>query len=333
MAQALQLVLLRMRQAVPAVRDAVGLKPLDRAVAHGRFQEGRLRADPSRHWMLYEPTRRRARAAPLLVMLHGCQQGAEEFAAGTRMNEAAEEAGVLVLYPEQTSSANALRCWNWYAAHDPDNPKGDAALIVAMTREVMETHRIDPTRVYVAGMSAGGAMAALLARDYPTLYAALGVHSGVPAGLASDVFSALRLMSKGPGPNHVDAVRLRRDAHGPAVPTIVFHGDQDDTVHPANGEALHALGALGEPHPAWPMALGVEEVTTDADGGQRGYTRSVAFGQGGVSWRELWIVHGAGHAWAGGNGDEAYTDEHGPDASREMLRFMLQHRATEAAVA
>ena len=104
--------------------------------------------------MLYEPSIRAPGPAPLLVLLHGCNQGAEDFAAGTRMNEAAEEAGVVVLYPEQAVAANALRCWNWYALQDRSNKDGDAALIASMTRQVVREHDIDATRVYVAGMSA-----------------------------------------------------------------------------------------------------------------------------------------------------------------------------------
>ena len=162
--------------------------------------------------MLYEPANRGHAPAPLLVLLHGCKQGAADFAAGTRMNEAAEAAGVVVLYPEQSLAANLLRCWNWYALQDRSNKDGDAAVIAAMTRQVMREHEIDATRVYVAGMSAGGGMAAVLVRDYPELYAALGVHSGVPAGLAHDVYSAMRLMSDGPVPSDVGcgAGRCRR---------------------------------------------------------------------------------------------------------------------------
>jgi len=277
--------------------------------------------------MLYEPTLRRRAPAPLLVLLHGCGQGANDFAAGTRMNEAAEVAGVFVLYPEQNASANALRCWHWYAPTDRADDDSDAALIAAITRHVVAHHKIDPTRVYVAGMSAGGAMAAVLARDYPELYAALGVHSGIPAGHARDLSSALRLMSNGPpiGGDAGSAVAASGD--GREMRTIVFHGDKDTTVHPSNGQAIHAI-AGSDAH----TCFGGRSLnaTTHPDAGQRGFTRSVQFGAGGVSNRELWVVHGAGHAWAGGSTAQRYTDALGPDASREMLRFFLQHRLNES---
>jgi poly(hydroxyalkanoate) depolymerase family esterase len=308
----------RLRPAPPTRATPADSRP---AAYPGRFSEGHFGRNSPRRYMLYEPARRKTSDMPLLVLLHGCQQGAEDFAAGTRMNEAADAAGVLVLYPEQPRSAHAMRCWNWYALQDRSNSDGDAALIAAMTRHVTQTHGIDARRVYVAGMSAGGAMAAVLARDYPDVYAALGVHSGMPAGLAHDVVSAMRLMAGGPGPLPAD--ELSRPA-GLPVASIVFHGDEDTVVHPSNGEAIHAPPGPGDAAPEPPA--GSLQATTGAADGQRGYTRSVDYGSGGVSRHELWIVHGAGHAWAGGSEAERHTDAEGPDASREMLRFFLQHR-------
>lgn len=293
----------------------------------GRFVEGTLVDGMSgehnpRTYMLYEPASRGNIPAPLLVLLHGCKQDASEFAAGTRMNEAAEAAGVVVLYPQQSLAANLLRCWNWYALHDRSNKDGDAAVIAAMTRQVMREHGIDATRVYVAGMSAGGGMAAVLVRDYPELYAALGVHSGVPAGLAHDVYSAMRLMSTGPAPSEAEAAPGAIDGAAANAARIVFHGDEDTVVHPSNAVAIHE-GAGGA---QVPMPLDTRQTTTQPRPGHRGFTRSVEYGRGGVTDRELWIVHGAGHAWAGGSSAQADTDSSGPDASREMLRFFLQHR-------
>jgi poly(hydroxyalkanoate) depolymerase family esterase len=289
----------------------------------GRFTEGRFDGELRRGYMLYEPASRGSAPAPLLVLLHGCRQGAADFAAGTRMNEAAEDAGVVVLYPEQSLAANPLRCWNWYALQDRSYREGDAALIAAMTRQVMRERNIDAARVYVAGMSAGGGMAAVLARDYPELYAALGVHSGVAAGLAHDVSSAIRLMSGGPASGDIDAILSSCAGNGRAIASIVFHGDEDVVVHPSNGEAIHA-GPAGVRTESLP--LDTLQATTGPRAGQRGFTRSVEFGPGGVTQRELWIVHGAGHAWAGGSDEQRHTDANGPNASREMLRFFLQHQ-------
>jgi poly(hydroxyalkanoate) depolymerase family esterase len=238
------------------------------------------------------------------------------------MNEAAEAAGVVVLYPQQSLAANLLRCWNWYALHDRSNKDGDAAVIAAMTRQVMRDHDIDATRVYVAGMSAGGGMAAVLVRDYPELYAALGVHSGVPAGLAHDVYSAMRLMSTGPAPSEAEAVPGTHDGAGASAASIVFHGDEDTVVHLSNGVAIHEAAGGSQV----PPVLDTQQSTTQPRPGHRGFTRSVEYGPGGVTDRELWIVHGAGHAWAGGSSAQPDTDSSGPDASREMLRFFLQHQ-------
>jgi poly(3-hydroxybutyrate) depolymerase len=189
----------------------------------------------------------------------------------------------------------------------------------------MRAHAIDAAVFYVVVMSAGDSMAATLSRDYPQLYAALVVHSGVPAGLAHDVFSALRLMSRGPADDGADADLASGNGVGHAVPSIVFHGDEDMTVHPANGQAIYTAqgGDLVAPPPG-----GSLQATTDSRAGQHGVTRSVDYGPGGVTNRELWIVHGAGHAWAGGSDEGSHTDADGPDASREMLRFFLQHRLT-----
>jgi poly(hydroxyalkanoate) depolymerase family esterase len=293
------------------------------AVAPGQFTAGVFGARMPRLFMLFEPARTHAGPAPLLVLLHGCQQGAAEFASGTRMNEAAAVAGVVVLYPEQSRAANLLRCWNWYARHDGAHDSDDAAVIVAMTRKIIATHDIDPARVYVAGMSAGGGMAAVLARDHPELYAALGVHSGVPAGLAHDVFSAMRLMSGGPAAGRFAAPTPALRPLDLALPRIVFHGDQDHTVHPSNGHAIHAGHVPADPVAPTLLPL---QATTDAAAGRRGFTRSVEYGPGGVTHRELWMIHGAGHAWAGGSDDARDADAQGPFASREMLRFLLQHR-------
>jgi poly(hydroxyalkanoate) depolymerase family esterase len=310
---------------VPAARVPAARKGGD-AAPRGRFISGRFAGNSRLTYMLYEPGVRKGGPGPLLVMLHGCRQDARDFATGTRMNEAAEEAGIVVLYPEQSVLANAMRCWNWYTSGAATGKVSEAAQIAALTRQVMRERQIDPARVYVAGMSAGGALAAVLAQDYPDLYAAVGIHSGLPAGLAHDLFSAMRLMFRGPRQGQAPADPLADGAL--AVPSIVFHGDEDRTVHLSNAQAIHSAAGTDRdgPSPGSPA-------TTRREPGQRDVTRSVERGPGGVTRRELWIVHGAGHAWAGGDDAGSYTDADGPDASREMLRFFLQHRlAVPAAV-
>jgi poly(hydroxyalkanoate) depolymerase family esterase len=306
------------RADAPAAASAVADAGVDAGPA-SCFTAAWFGDHPRHKYMLFEPSTRKRGQAPMLVLLHGCHQDAVDFAAGTRMNEVAEEAGMVVLYPEQSILANAMRCWNWYTSKYPPDASDEAALIAAMTRQVMREHDIDPARVYVAGMSAGGALASVLARTYPELYAAVGVHSGVPAGFAHDLFSAMRLMFKGPEDGAVEA-ELNRDELRRPAPSIVFHGDQDTTVHPSNGQAIHAAAGADQ-SPAVPVPA-----RTRPGSGQHDVTRSVDRGPGGVSKRELWIVHGAGHAWAGGSDEGSYTDADGPDASSEMLRFFLQHR-------
>jgi poly(hydroxyalkanoate) depolymerase family esterase len=260
-----------------------------------------------RHFKLFTPAGLADdQPAPLLVMLHGCKQHPDDFAAGTRMNELAQEQGFRVLYPAQAPRSNAHRCWNWFQPGDQKRGGGEPALLAAITRHVMQSHAVHAERVYVAGLSAGGAMATILANEYPDLFAAVGVHSGLPQGSASDVASAFNAMKHGP----------RGAACKPAsarVPLIVFHGDLDATVHPRNSELLLAGAA-----PAEVNAGGVQ--------GGHGYVRSVFRDAAGRVVAEHWLVHGCGHAWSGGSPKGSYTDARGPDASREMWRFFTEHR-------
>jgi poly(hydroxyalkanoate) depolymerase family esterase len=195
----------------------------------------------ARDYKLFEPARD-GRALPLVVMLHGCTQDPDDFARGTRMNALGRAQGALVLYPAQSRRGNAQRCWNWFKHNHQARGKGEPAILAGMVREVMATHDVDPTRVYVAGLSAGGAMAAILGDAYPDLFAAVGVHSGLPTGSATDVQSAFAAMGGGAQP-------LRRGTQqGVTPPTIVFHGDADATVNVVNGErVLQAAGLWPRP--------------------------------------------------------------------------------------
>ena len=244
---------------------------------------------------------------PLVVMLHGCTQTPDDFAAGTAMNEAAQAQGCYVLYPAQSQQANPQRCWNWFKHNHQQRSRGEPALLAGMTRQVMAQHRIDPARVYVAGLSAGGAMAAILGDTHPDLFAAVGVHSGLAAGAASDLPSAMAAM-QGNGKQVPAGIGK--------VPTIVFHGDADSTVHPRNGEQVTAASSDGAITPA------VEQ--HQQPGGRRS-TRNVHRDASGKVVAEHWVVHGAPHAWAGGSARGSYTDARGPDATAEMLRFFLEH--------
>jgi poly(hydroxyalkanoate) depolymerase family esterase len=265
-----------------------------------------------RSYKLFTPSGYLGQPMPLIVMLHGCTQTPDDFAAGTKMNELGEQLGFFVAYPAQPSSANASKCWNWFNAADQKKDKGEPALIAGIVREIMAQHAIDLERVYVAGLSAGGAMAAVLGMTYPDLFAAIGVHSGLPCGAAKDVVSAFTVMKQ--GASHV----VGRKSLQP-VPTIVFHGDQDRTVNPANADDV-----LEQFDPAGASAQ--YETTSEKSAMGLHYSKSVHTDNHGKAYFEKWLVHGAGHAWSGGSSDGSYTEPRGPDASREMVRFFLEHR-------
>jgi poly(hydroxyalkanoate) depolymerase family esterase len=273
----------------------------------GQFLSGSFTGDAgTRNYRLYVPSRPASGPRPLVVMLHGCKQDPVDFAAGTTMNLLAEESGCLVLYPEQTGSANHSHCWNWFEAAHQGRGQGEPALIAGMTQEVLREHGGDAGRVYVAGLSAGGAMAAVMAAAYPELYAAAGVHSGLAVGSAHDLMSALNAM-KGAGG------KKRKGAAG-ARPVIVFHGDRDAIVHPSNGHSVYQQFTQG---------VSVREVEERAEGGA---TRTMALDADGQVVAEHWTMHGAGHAWSGGSAAGSYAEPSGPNASAEMLRFFLAQR-------
>jgi poly(hydroxyalkanoate) depolymerase family esterase len=301
----------------------------------GDFTQGtHTHASLTRRYKLYVPPGHVDRQLPLIVMLHGCTQDPDDFAAGTGMNERAREQGFFVLYPAQSQEANPSRCWNWFKHNHQRRDSGEPALLAAMTKAVMRQYGIDAGRVYIAGLSAGGAMAAIVAAAYPEIYAAVGVHSGLPHGAASNVSEALAVMKSGVAGAGVHA-KARRTGWGSTaapqpprrVPTIVFHGDQDQTVHPRNGEEVIAAALRSGPGPgqsrAFPTDSPLVEHGTSAQG--RRYTRSTHHGVKGSALAEHWLVHGAGHAWSGGRAGGSYTDAKGPDATSEMLRFFFQH--------
>ncbi|MDN3575498.1 PHB depolymerase family esterase [Chitinimonas viridis] len=281
----------------------------------------------TRSYKLYIPSGHHQQMLPMIVMLHGCTQSPDDFAAGTRMNAIAESMPCIVLYPAQSSQANHTRCWNWFKHADQQRDQGEPAIIAGMTREVIQRYPVDTRRVYVAGLSAGGAMAMVMGATYPDLYAAVGVHSGIPYGMATDLPSALAAMQRGPG--STGSASVRRPAHS-TLPMIVFHGDRDTTVHPANG--IHAIkqakpGGAGQAGSA-AIKGRTSEWRGQVKGGHR-FTVTTHHDEAGTSVAEHWLVHGAGHAWSGGSGAGSYTDPRGPDASQEMVRFFLAHPASQ----
>jgi poly(hydroxyalkanoate) depolymerase family esterase len=274
----------------------------------------------SRAYKLYVPSSYHGQALPLVVMLHGCTQSPDDFAAGTRMNDLAEEQTFLVAYPAQAQSANVSKCWNWFSTGDQQRDQGEPSLIAGITREIMRDFPVEPGRVYIAGLSAGGAAAAIMGSTYPDLYAAIGVHSGLACGAANDMPSAFTAMRQGGSP--AAGGRRRHGGSGGAVPTIVFHGDRDTTVNPVNGDQVIAQSKAA-------ADLRTTVSRGEAPGGIS-YTHTVQADKSGRPLLEQWVLHGAGHAWSGGSAAGSYTEPRGPDASREMMRFFLQH-ATAAA--
>jgi poly(hydroxyalkanoate) depolymerase family esterase len=262
----------------------------------------------------------------MVVMLHGCTQSPDDFAAGTRMNALADQLGFLVVYPAQAANANGSRCWNWFRSEDQNRDAGEPSLIAGIVREVATDFDVDRGRIFVAGMSAGAAMAVILGAAYPDLFTAVGSHSGLPFGAAYDLASAFGAMQGGLA-NRTGAP-CASILQAPAyVPTIVFHGDRDRTVDARNSTAIVEQATIAcSVHP--PLRASVQTGTST---GGRTYTRTEYMDAANRPIVEQWVLHGAGHAWSGGSSRGSFTDTSGPDASAEMVRFFLsQQRAGTA---
>ncbi|MFD2740092.1 alpha/beta hydrolase family esterase [Sulfitobacter aestuarii] len=268
-----------------------------------------------RDYRVYVPSTAGNGVAGCVMMLHGCTQNPEDFARGTGMNALAEEHGLVVIYPEQSRGANAQSCWNWFSKGDQRRDRGEPEILAGIARRVMAEHDVPQDRSFVAGLSAGAAMAVILGETYPDVFAAVGAHSGLPFGAASDVPSAFAAM----GGNPASAPAPQASA----LRTIVFHGSSDSTVHPANGERILEQAEARGP------AQSCQTTETGQQGG-RDYRRSVTLDMEGGSRSEFWLIEGLGHAWSGGHPGGSHTDPKGPDASAEMIRFFLEPQQRKA---
>jgi poly(hydroxyalkanoate) depolymerase family esterase len=277
-------------------------------------------ADGPRSYKLYVPSRYdKSRPAPLLVVLHGCTQNPDDFARGTRFNELAEESGFLVAYPEQPQKYNGLKCWNWFDAKHQARGKGEPALIASIAQRVMNDYSIDARRVFIAGVSAGAAMALTTAYAYPELFAAAGIHSGIAYGAVASVADALTAMRSGaPDPSSLSGAVIKGLGSARYFPAIVFQGRADKSVNFVNSGQI--VTQLAESHKPSPLTK-----LSESSGEKGGYHFTTRIYGNGKPLIEEWVIDELGHAWSGGSKEGTYTDPNGPDASREMIRFFLAH--------
>ena len=296
---------------MPGLRKRPGTDIEPEPITKGRFTPGSFTNQfGTRGYKLYIPSGYQGQSLPLVVMLHGCTQNPDDFAAGTRMNVIAEEKQCFVVYPAQTQTANNSKCWNWFNGLDQQREQGEPSIIAGITRDLIKTYRIDEHQVFIAGMSAGGAMAVIMGTTYPELYTAVGIHSGLPYASAQDLPSALAAMKGG-------AAMATAAPQFKGIPIIVFHGDRDKMVHPRNGDQIIAQ--------ALPDGAARTAAQSSSEPGKvpngRAYKRTLHRDSNGHVVAEHWEVHGGGHKWSGGSNRGSYTDPKGPDAGREMMRF------------
>lgn len=320
------------------------------ATLESAFADGVYSCDSlSLHYKLFVPDRVSDKPAPLLLMLHGCGQNAQDFSTGTQMNAIAQAAGMYVIYPTQSSSANANNCWNWFVPKHQRRDSGEPAALSALTRQIMDSHPIDPQHVFVAGLSAGGAMALILAEQYPDLYSAVGVHSGLPSGAASSMMEAFSLMNRSAAGESIspellstlgagvpdEGTSVDRQSSGEDSgqgryhpPLIVFHGDKDQTVNCANADRI-VVGWLEKQTAKLGAANWQPTSLTHAtDSGRRSVVTTYSAGElPRQAACEYWRLIDGGHSWSGGDASGSYTDAMGPDASVEMVRFFLERSA------
>jgi poly(hydroxyalkanoate) depolymerase family esterase len=265
----------------------------------------------SRAYRTYVPTSANDGVAGVIMMLHGCTQSSGDFEAGTGMHALAEAHRLVIVYPGQSLGDNAQTCWNWFRRGDQRHGIGEPAILTALAKQITDQHNVKPHNTYVAGLSAGAAMAVVLGETYPDVFAAVGAHSGLPFGAATDITSAFAAMTG-------TAVARTVESNGPQTRTIVFHGTADTTVDPSNSDAI-ARDVLDR------APRQTIDTTTRGETGGRSWTRRIVAAQNNAAVLEQWTVEGLGHAWSGGSPKGSFTDAGGPDASAQMVRFFLNN--------
>lgn len=285
------------------------------------------------NYWLYLPARCGAAAPPLVVMLHGCAQTAPQFAQSTRMNELAEREGFAVLYPQQTASNQAGRCWRWYSKEVCEG-KAETEAVVAIIDKVVEQYSLDKSRIYIAGISAGAAMANIIALNHPELVAAVGMHSGTVFGAAQTPMDGYNVMQQGADGDVREAVRATagRMAHLPLMPAILIHGLEDRIVNPLNVaqlaeqfRELHHLAGFDRES----MLVKITDKLANERSGNPSKTYEYYFGKRNLL--QVCEISELGHAWSGGDESVSFSDSQGPNASRMMWDFFTRHQRHSAA--
>ncbi len=296
----------------------------------GKSSTGRHRlGELSKNWRLYEPsTRTPGAATAMLVFLHGCTQDAADLMRGTRVEMFAERAGLIVLAPEQEASAHPQKCWNWYDPRHQHRDEGEVAWLSSVITMISKRYNVDASRVHIAGLSAGGAMAQLFATAYPEQVASLTVVSGVAVGAAATVPDALLAMRNGPrdGSTSASVVLSRMGERKRAIPLLVMHGTTDAVVSPRNADALvqqwsDVLDVLSLARP--------RERLQGASTGKTAQLRAETDAAG-RAWLVDWRVRDVGHAWSGGAKEGTYTDPDGADATAMLFAFIAEQESFAA---
>jgi poly(hydroxyalkanoate) depolymerase family esterase len=289
---------------------------------------------PQRGYLVYVPAgladRWNFRRHPLLVLIHGCRQTPEDIAAGTRIARLADQHRFLVLLPRQHPRANSWGCWNWF---DKATSRGwgETAIVAAQIRAVRRAYRIDKKRVFVAGMSSGGALAAALGIRRPDLVAGVFIHSGIACGAASSPYAAMGVLKNGADTNVLGIARSARDDADPGalpVPLLAIQGGGDDAVAPINAVQLVRQYLTFNAHPA--ANAGPADALPPPDRSAATSTaegRVVATSEWQVGGRQVArhvLINGLGHAWSGGDDRYPYHDSHLPDATALLANFIDQ---------